>query len=52
MNLHPILMGALGLALIMFFTCALEVHRTLRQALTELKRIRDELENQGHRDRY
>ncbi|MEC7233186.1 MAG: hypothetical protein VX015_03950 [Planctomycetota bacterium] len=52
MNLHPILMGALGLALIMFFTWALEVHRTLREVLTELKRIRDELENRDHRDRY
>lgn len=46
---HPIFMGAVGLALVMFFTWALEIHRTLREVLTELKRIRDELER---RDRY
>ncbi|MEM8710000.1 MAG: hypothetical protein AAGG01_03540 [Planctomycetota bacterium] len=43
---NPIVMGALGLALVMFFTWALELHRTQREILSELKRIREELEHQ------
>ena len=49
MEIHPILLGALGLALVMFFTWALEVHRTMREILQELKRVRDELEDQNRR---
>ena len=46
---HPIVLGALGLALIMFFTWALDLHRTQREILIELKRIREELEHQSRR---
>lgn len=49
MNLHPLILGGLGLALIMFFTWALELHRTQREILAELKRIREELEHQHRR---
>ena len=49
MEIHPILLGALGLALVMFFTWALEVHRTMREILQELKRVRDELEDRNRR---
>jgi len=42
---EPILYGALGLALVMFFTWALEIHRTLREVLEELRAIRKELED-------
>ena len=50
MELHPIVLGGLGLALVMFFTWALEVHRTLREVLQEMKRIRDELEQANRHD--
>lgn len=46
---HPLILGALGLALIMFFTWALDLHRTQREILVELKRIREELEHQSRR---
>ncbi|MFT6110577.1 MAG: hypothetical protein ACJA2W_003504 [Planctomycetota bacterium] len=49
MSLHPVILGGLGLALLMFFTWALEVHRTQREILVELKRIREELEHQNRR---
>lgn len=45
MRFEPILYGALGLALVMFFTWALEVHRTMREVLEELRAIRKELED-------
>ena len=45
MNPDAIIWGGLGLALVMFFTWALEVHRTLREILSELKRVREELED-------
>lgn len=32
------------LGIVAFYTWALEVHRTLREVLVELRRIRDELE--------
>ena len=44
--------AGLALALIMFFTWALEVHRTLREVLSQLKRIGDELEHQDRQDRH
>lgn len=50
MRFEPILYGALGLALVMFFTWALEVHRTMREVLEELRAIRKELEDR-HRMR-
>ena len=37
--------GVLGLALIMFFTWALEIHRTLREVLEELRALRRETED-------
>ncbi len=46
----PLLLLILGVALAMFFTWALEVHRTLREALLELRRMRDELELLNRRD--
>ena len=46
---NAIIWGALGLALVMFFTWALEMHRTMAQILQELKRIRDELEDANRR---
>ena len=49
MTVHPIILGALGLALIMFFTGARDLHRTQREILVELKRIREELERQNRR---
>ena len=49
MTLHPLVLGGLGLALVMFFTWALELHRTQREVLTGLKRIREELELQNRR---
>ena len=49
LNMHPLIVGALGLALIMFFTWALDLHRTQREVLLELKRIREELEHQNRR---
>lgn len=45
MRFEPILYGALGLALVMFFTWALEIHRTMREVLEELRAIRKELED-------
>ncbi|MEM9379122.1 MAG: hypothetical protein AAGB93_04160 [Planctomycetota bacterium] len=50
MEANALVWGGLALALVMFFTWALEVHRTMREILTELKRIRDEVEMQGRRD--
>lgn len=38
------------LALVAFYTWALEVHRTLREVLVELRRIREELEDKARRD--
>lgn len=49
MNAQPLIYGALGLALVMFFTWALEMHRTLREVLEELRAVRKELED---RERY
>ncbi|QDV08330.1 hypothetical protein Poly30_38680 [Planctomycetes bacterium Poly30] len=51
MTFHPLILGGLGLALIMFFTWALELHRTQREILAELKRVREELELQNRRPR-
>ena len=45
MSPEPLIYGAIGLALVMFFTWALEMHRTLREVLEELRAIRKELEN-------
>ena len=45
----PLLIGALVAALAMFFHWALEVHRTLREALVELRRLREEVELLGRR---
>lgn len=39
-----IIWGGLALALLMFFTWALEMHRSLREVLEELRGIRRELE--------
>lgn len=50
MEANPILWGGLALALVMFLTWALEVHRTLREVLVELKRIREELEDKSQRE--
>ncbi len=50
MEANPILWGGLALALVMFFTWALEVHRTLREVLVEIKRIREELEDKDRRE--
>lgn len=50
MDPNALVWGGLALALVMFFTWALEVHRTMRETLTELKRIREELEHQSRRD--
>ena len=41
----PLIYGALGLARVMFFTWAREMHRSLREALEELRAIRKELED-------
>ncbi|MEM1452770.1 MAG: hypothetical protein AAF957_27880 [Planctomycetota bacterium] len=49
MEANALVWGGLALALVMFFTWALEVHRTMREILTELKRIRDELQDQRDR---
>lgn len=47
MSPDPVIWGGLGLALVMFFTWALEIHRTLREILTELKRVREELDDRS-----
>ena len=44
MEMNALVWGGLALALVMFLTWALEVHRSMREVLTELKRIREELE--------
>ncbi|MEM9802829.1 MAG: hypothetical protein AAGA20_21065 [Planctomycetota bacterium] len=49
MEANALVWGGLALALVMFFTWALEVHRTMREVLQELKRIREELEDRGRR---
>jgi len=46
----PLILAVLAIALAMFFTWALEIHRTLREALLELRRMRDELEVMNRRD--
>jgi len=46
----PLLLVVLAGALIMFFSWALEVHRTMREALLELRRVREELELLNRRD--
>ncbi|MDG1049873.1 MAG: hypothetical protein P8M11_01985 [Planctomycetota bacterium] len=46
----PLLLVILAGALIMFFSWALEVHRTMREALLELRRVREELELLNRRD--
>ena len=51
MDSNPIIWGGIGLALVMFFTWALEVHRTIREVLEELRGIRRELEEQSRRGR-
>jgi hypothetical protein len=38
-----------ALGIFAFFTWALEVHRTMREILTELRRIRDELADRDQR---
>lgn len=45
MDPQALIWGGLALALIMFFTWALEIHRTQREILAELKRIRTEFED-------
>jgi len=39
------------LGVIAFYTWALEMHRTLREVLVELRRIREELSGRERRDR-
>jgi len=44
MDLRELLVGTVAaLGIVAFYTWALEMHRTLREVLVELKRIRDEL---------
>ena len=44
MELRELLIGTVvALGIVAFYTWALEMHRTLREVLVELKRIRDEL---------
>lgn len=50
MGPNALIWGGLGLALVMFFTWALEMHRTMREMLQEMKRIRSELEDQNMRE--
>ncbi len=49
MNDSLLLLAVLGIALTMFFMWALEVHRTLRESLLELQRVREELEQLNRR---
>ncbi len=50
MDPNALVWGGLALALVMFFTWALEVHRTLREIQSELRRVREELEYRSRRD--
>lgn len=49
MEANALVWGGLALALVMFFSWALEVHRTLREILIETKRLREELEDRNRR---
>lgn len=52
MSTREILIATVAtLGIVAFYTWALEMHRTLREVLVELRRIREELQDAGERGR-